>query len=283
MAYQTLYEMMRKGQVQAGHRRSAASSVAATAAASARGCTRSCRRWASRPSPAIARAQLFEIVGLVERGRGAVLPPHHEPHRGCRTSTISRATRNYLAMRAWNPRVGVEQGGLYKYVHGGEYHMYNPDVVGGAAGGRGRRATTSTTSCIAQLVNQPAGLDAARSAGLQGWRARRLPLEEVEPLEAVLARFDGAGMSLGRALARGARGAGDRDEPPGRPLQFRRGRRGSGALRHREELQDQAGGLGTLRRHARVPDQCRGAADQDRAGRQARRGRTAARATRSTR
>ncbi len=23
----------------------------------------------------------------------------------------------------------VEQGGLLKYVHGGEYHMYNPDVI----------------------------------------------------------------------------------------------------------------------------------------------------------
>ena len=23
----------------------------------------------------------------------------------------------------------VEHGGLLKYVHGGEYHMYNPDVI----------------------------------------------------------------------------------------------------------------------------------------------------------
>ena len=23
----------------------------------------------------------------------------------------------------------MEQGGLLKYVHGGEYHMYNPDVI----------------------------------------------------------------------------------------------------------------------------------------------------------
>jgi len=25
--------------------------------------------------------------------------------------------------------LSVEQGGLLKYVHGGEYHMYNPDVI----------------------------------------------------------------------------------------------------------------------------------------------------------
>jgi glutamate synthase (NADPH/NADH) large chain len=30
--------------------------------------------------------------------------------------------------RAWNPQAG-QQGGLLKFVHGGEYHMYNPDVV----------------------------------------------------------------------------------------------------------------------------------------------------------
>ena len=44
----------------------------------------------------------------------------------------------------------------------------------------------------------------------------------------------------------------------------------------------QAGGVGPLRRHQRLPGQRRRAADQDGAGRQARRGRPAARATRST-
>ena len=34
-----------------------------------------------------------------------------------------------LAQAAWDPRQTIEQGGLYKYVHGGEYHCYNPDVI----------------------------------------------------------------------------------------------------------------------------------------------------------
>jgi len=35
----------------------------------------------------------------------------------------------------------VEQGGLLKYMHNGEYHMYNPDVIGAlqAAAARGIR------------------------------------------------------------------------------------------------------------------------------------------------
>src|SRR5476649_130708 len=34
-----------------------------------------------------------------------------------------------LAERAWNAREPIEQGGLLKYIHGGEYHMYNPEVI----------------------------------------------------------------------------------------------------------------------------------------------------------
>ena len=79
---------------------------------------------------------------------------------------------------------------------------------------------------------------------------------------------------------RGAREPGDRDEPDRRQVQHRRGRRGSGALRARRQRRlaaqrDQAGGLGALRRDQLVPGQCRRAADQDGAGRQAGRGRPA--------
>jgi glutamate synthase (NADPH) large chain len=43
-------------------------------------------------------------------------------------SPTSRPTPAQLAS-APSIRSPVEQGGLLKYVHGGEYHMYNPDVV----------------------------------------------------------------------------------------------------------------------------------------------------------
>jgi hypothetical protein len=108
---------------------------------------------------------------------------------------------------------------------------------------------------------------------------------------------------------RGAHHAGHRDESHRWQVQHRRGRRGSGALpqraeghRHRRRhqglrgdrrqggggrlhpegrrqpaQQDQAGRLGPLRRDDRVPGQRRPDPDQDGAGRQARRGRAAAR------
>ena len=108
---------------------------------------------------------------------------------------------------------------------------------------------------------------------------------------------------------RGAQHAGRGHEPHRRQEQHRRRRRGSGALPQRDEghahrgrhdgqrchrqeghrvrlraerrrlaaQQDQAGGLGPLRRDHRIPGHRRPAADQDGAGRQAGRGRPAAR------
>ena len=95
-------------------------------------------------------------------------------------------------------------------------------------------------------------------------------------------RFKTGAMSLRLDLRRGPRDAGDRDEPDRRQVQHRRGRRGPGALRaapqrRLEEQRDQAGGVRPLRRHQRVPRQRPRDPDQDGPGRQARRGRPAAR------
>ena len=34
-----------------------------------------------------------------------------------------------LAKNTWSERKNIKQGGLLKYVHGEEFHAYNPDVV----------------------------------------------------------------------------------------------------------------------------------------------------------
>ena len=73
-------------------------------------------------------SQLFEIVGLSD-----------EVVERCFRGTTSRIEgsnfddlwydQKQLAAAAWEPRETIDQGGLYKYVHGGEYHCYNPDVI----------------------------------------------------------------------------------------------------------------------------------------------------------
>ncbi len=139
-------------------------------------------------------AQLFEIVGLAD-----------EIVERCFAGTVSRIQgadfadlhedQLELARRAWSPREDVDHGGLLKYVHGGEYHAYNPDVVATL------QAAVKTGSyehykAFARLVNERPiatirDLLRIRPAG------EAVSLEQVEPIEAILPRFDSAGMSLG--------------------------------------------------------------------------------------
>ena len=110
-----------------------------------------------------------------------------------------------------------------------------------------------------------------------------VPLDEVEPASAIARRFSTGAMSHGSLskeahenLARamnligGRSNCGEGGEDPARFAT-----RGLG--RDDTQLQDQAGGLGPLRRHARVPGLRRRDPDQDRPGLQAGRGRPAPR------
>ena len=139
-------------------------------------------------------AQLFEIVGL-----------HDEVVNRCFKGTTSRIQgtgfddllddQKQLAATAWDPRLPVTQGGLLKYVHGGEYHCYNPDVIATLQAAV-RTGDFSQYLQYAQLVNErPVAtlrdLMALKPAG------PAVPLDEVESVEDILPRFDSAGMSLG--------------------------------------------------------------------------------------
>ena len=139
-------------------------------------------------------AQLFEIVGL----RGEVVDL-------CFKDTVSRiqgagfaeleAEQAELARAAWLQRRPIDAGGLLKYMHGGEYHAYNPDVVQSLqqAVASGNYADYQT---FAQLVNERPVTTLRDLLQLKPV-AQPIPLDEVEPIEAILPRFDSAGMSLG--------------------------------------------------------------------------------------
>ncbi len=220
-------------------------------------------------------AQLFEIVGLAS-----------EVVQRCFTGTPSRiegagfaeieAEQRQLAAQSWNANTLVDAGGLLKFMHGGEYHMYNPDVIA--------RLQAAVRSGDYELYREYADVVNSRPASalrdlmdLKSDRAA-IPLDQVEPVETILKRFDSAGMSLGALSPEAHEALAIAMNRLGARSKFGRGRRGSGALRHRAHEQDQAGGLGPIWRHAGIPDQRRGAADQGRPGRQAGRGRPIARA-----
>ncbi len=139
-------------------------------------------------------AQLFEAIGL-----------HDDVINLCFTGTTSRLQgadfndlqedQQWLAREAWTQRKPIQQGGLLKYIHGGEQHAYNPDVVQTL-----QRAVKSGDYAhyqeYAALVNQRATLTLRDLLALRT-DVTPIPLAEVESMEAILPRFDSAGMSLG--------------------------------------------------------------------------------------
>ena len=139
-------------------------------------------------------AQLFEIVGL-----------HDEIVSRCFKGTVSRIQgakfddlaedQRLLAKAAWEPRLPLNQGGLMKYVHGGEYHCYNPDVIA-ALQGAVRSGDFDRYLEYARLVNERP-VATLRDLFRTMPAGPAIPLQEVEPVEAILSRFDSAGMSLG--------------------------------------------------------------------------------------
>ncbi len=193
MAYQTLYDMM--------HRRTVRMDEAARAEigrsyrrAIRKGLLKIMSKMGIATIASYRSAQLFEIVGLAE-----------EVVSACFAGTVSRiggagfkdlnADQAELARRAFAAGEPLEQGGLLKYVHGGEYHAYNPDVVltlqkavnSGAYEDYRRYATLVNerpVTCLRDLFKLSPG-------------AAPIPLDEVEPVDSILRRFDSAGMSLG--------------------------------------------------------------------------------------
>jgi glutamate synthase (NADPH/NADH) large chain len=139
-------------------------------------------------------SQLFEIVGLSDEVVSLCFDGSESRIQGADFDDL-QADQRFLARRAWDPAQIVEQGGLLKYMHGGEYHMYNPDVIAllqsaVMTGDYGQYQE------FAALVNErPVSCirDLLKLAPASG----PIPIEEVEPLSSILTRFDSAGMSLG--------------------------------------------------------------------------------------
>ncbi|TFG39790.1 MAG: glutamate synthase large subunit, partial [Chromatiales bacterium] len=139
-------------------------------------------------------AQLFEIIGLgpeiVDR---------------CFRGTTSRiqganfddlwSDQHELGASAWDRRQSIDHGGLLKYVHGGEYHCYNPDVIATLQAAV-RSGDYSRYQEYAKLVNERP-VATLRDLMTIKPHGPAVPLDEVEAAQEILMRFDSAGMSLG--------------------------------------------------------------------------------------
>ncbi len=139
-------------------------------------------------------AQLFEAIGLARDVVDSAFCGVASRIEGASFAELE-ADQKKLAAQAWLPRKPIAPGGLLKYMHGQEYHAFNPDVVMTL-----QQAVASGDYAdyqrYAALVNERpvATLRDLMRPILQG---EGIPLEKVEPLEKILPRFDSAGMSLG--------------------------------------------------------------------------------------
>ncbi|MEP4148961.1 MAG: glutamate synthase large subunit [Halioglobus sp.] len=139
-------------------------------------------------------AQLFEAVGLSREVVDTAFCGVASRIQGSGFAELEQEQET-LSLRAWTPRKGIEQGGLLKYVHGQEYHAFNPDVVmtlqqavaSGEYADYQRYAALVNERPVATLRDLLSPVD----------NVKGISLDDVEPVEKILPRFDSAGMSLG--------------------------------------------------------------------------------------
>jgi glutamate synthase (NADPH/NADH) large chain len=193
MAYQVLFEMMRKGRVKLDFA-TRLELGRSYRAGLRKGLFKIMSKMGISTIASYRSSQLFEIVGLSDDIVNLCFVGTESRIQGADFDDLESDLKQ-LATRAWNPREPQEQGGLLKYMHGGEYHMYNPDVVAAL-----QAAVISGDyehyKLFSQLVNnRPAATIRDLLALKPG--PRPIPVSEVESVAAVLSRFDSAGMSLG--------------------------------------------------------------------------------------
>jgi glutamate synthase (NADPH/NADH) large chain len=139
-------------------------------------------------------AQLFEAIGLAGDVVDLCFRGVTSRLQGAGFDDFEQDLK-LIHKHAWKTRKALDQGGLLKYVHGGEYHAYNPDVVKNVQ----EAVQTNSQAAydrFAELVNER---PVATIRDLLSLRqdVAAIDLAEVEPVEAIYPRFDTAAMSLG--------------------------------------------------------------------------------------
>ena len=139
-------------------------------------------------------AQLFEAVGLDAEVVDVAFSGVSSRISGAGFAHLE-FDQIQLARAARLKRKPVTAGGLLKYVHGGEYHAYNPDVVVSL-----QRAVVSNNNADYQAYADHCNdrpVAALRDLLNLKPSPQPISLDDVEPIDAILKRFDSAGMSLG--------------------------------------------------------------------------------------
>jgi glutamate synthase (NADPH/NADH) large chain len=139
-------------------------------------------------------SQLFEAVGLAPEVMELCCPKVASKIGGAGFSELQEDLRR-VADQAWTETTRPSRDGLYRYMHGGEEHAYNPDVVinlqAAVASGDWNDYRT-----FADAVDRRPPLALRDLLALKP-AEQPLPLSRVEREEQIFPRFDTAAMSVG--------------------------------------------------------------------------------------
>ncbi|MAV33252.1 MAG: glutamate synthase large subunit, partial [Gammaproteobacteria bacterium] len=139
-------------------------------------------------------SQLFECIGLNDEIVDLCFCDTTNRISGTTFDNI-QSDQIKLAKTAWSQRKNIRQGGLLKYVHGEEFHAYNPDVVKTLQDAV-KSGKYEDYEKYSQEVHSREKMVIRDMLDFKSSR-KPIPLNEVEPIEKILLRFDSAGMSLG--------------------------------------------------------------------------------------
>jgi len=139
-------------------------------------------------------AQLFELLGLSDDIVELCFKGGISRIGGADFTDIEKDLET-LAQSAWKPHKSLRHGGLLKFVHGGEYHAFNPDVV----------QTLQKAVKTGSAENYQDYADCVNKRPIATLRdmlvfrpvADSISIDDVEPAENLYKRFDSAAMSIG--------------------------------------------------------------------------------------
>ena len=139
-------------------------------------------------------AGLFEVIGLHENVMQLCFPDLPSRIQGADFKDIEQDNFN-LARKAFLPHQKMNHGGILKYVHGGEYHAYNPNVVSYLQEAV-RSGDYAKYQKFAKEVNER---PVATLRDLLAFKAdtKAININKVEADTELYKRFDSAAMSIG--------------------------------------------------------------------------------------
>ena len=139
-------------------------------------------------------AQLFEAIGLADEIVDLCFKGVASRIQGATFEDL-QFEQSLLAEAAFKSRKSIQPGGLLKYMHGQEYHAFNPDVINTIQ----KAVETGNYDAYKEYADLVNKRPVATLRDLFGFsdKAKEIPLSDVESVDAIFPRFDSAAMSLG--------------------------------------------------------------------------------------